>query len=57
MRLIELKITSDFKNLKGLKVSFEPSNNTYVIIGNNGSGKSSILEAIISNTRKTGIRY
>lgn len=48
MRLIELKITSDFKNLKGLKVSFNPKNNTYVIIGNNGSGKSSILEAISS---------
>ena len=48
MRLIELKITSDFKNLKGLKVAFDPRNNTYVIIGNNGSGKSSILEAISS---------
>lgn len=48
MRLIELKITSDFKNLRGLKVTFDPRNNTYVIIGNNGSGKSSILEAISS---------
>lgn len=48
MRLIELKITSDFKNLKGLKITFNPRNNTYVIIGNNGSGKSSILEAISS---------
>lgn len=48
MRLIELEINSDFKNLKGLKLSFNPQNNTYVIIGNNGSGKSSVLEAISS---------
>ena len=48
MRLIELKINSDYKNLKGLKLRFNPQNNTYVIIGNNGSGKSSILEAISS---------
>ena len=48
MRLVELNIISDFKNLKGLKLRFNPQNNTYVIIGNNGSGKSSILEAISS---------
>ncbi len=48
MRLLELKVNSDFKNLKGLKLRFNPQNNTYVIIGNNGSGKSSILEAISS---------
>jgi predicted ATP-dependent endonuclease of OLD family len=46
MRLIRLRITSTFKNLKGLQIDFQDKNGITVLIGNNGSGKSNILEAI-----------
>lgn len=46
MRLVSLKITSKFKNLKGLKIDFQDKNGITVLIGNNGSGKSNILEAV-----------
>lgn len=46
IELTRLKIISDFKNLKGLDINFKQGLDTYVLIGNNGSGKSSILEAI-----------
>lgn len=48
MKLISLKITSDFRNLKGLKLSLSDANDTYVLIGNNGTGKTNILEALSS---------
>ena len=48
MKLLTLKITSEFRNLKGLNLSFDSANDTYVIIGNNGTGKTNILEAISS---------
>lgn len=48
MRLLELKILSDYRNLKGIDLKFDKNTNTNVIIGNNGSGKSNILEAISS---------
>ena len=48
MELLTLKIHSDFRNLKGLRLAFSNNIGTYVLIGNNGSGKSSILEAISS---------
>lgn len=48
MRLIGLQINSEYRNLDGLDVYFDASTNTHILIGNNGSGKSSILEAISS---------
>lgn len=48
MKLLSLKISSEFRNLKGINLHFDPSNDTYVIIGNNGSGKTNILEALSS---------
>ena len=46
MKLISLKIKSDFRNLNGLRLSLSEDNDTYVLIGNNGTGKTNILEAI-----------
>lgn len=48
MKLLYLQINSDFRNLKGLKLELSPDTNTYVIIGNNGTGKTNILEALSS---------
>lgn len=48
MRLIGLQIFSEYRNLDGLDMYFDTSTNTHILIGNNGSGKSSILEAISS---------
>lgn len=48
MKLLTLKITSEFRNLNGLNLSFDSANDTYVIIGNNGTGKTNILEALSS---------
>lgn len=46
IELKKLRILSDFKNLKGIDVDYKQGVATYVLIGNNGSGKSSILEAL-----------
>lgn len=48
IELKNLRIDSPFKNLNGLKINFQNSNGVTVLIGNNGSGKSNILEAISS---------
>ena len=48
MKLLNLKILSDFRNLNGVELKFNAKSNTYVLIGNNGAGKSSLLEAISS---------
>ncbi len=48
MKLLSLKITSDFRNLNGLNLQFNSANDTHVIIGNNGTGKTNILEALSS---------
>lgn len=48
MKLISLKILSEFRNLNGLELKFNTQTNTYVLIGNNGAGKSSLLEAVSS---------
>jgi len=48
MKLLTLKITSEFRNLKGLNLRFDSANDTYIIIGNNGTGKTNILEALSS---------
>lgn len=36
----------DYKNLKDFSLDFEEGNNLSILIGNNGSGKSNVLEAI-----------
>jgi len=46
MKLIELYIKSHFRNLNKLKIEFPTESRACVIIGNNGAGKSNILEAI-----------
>lgn len=48
MRIINFKIFSKFRNLCGINLAFNKHVNTYVLIGNNGAGKSSLLEAISS---------
>lgn len=48
MRLEYLHIKSRFKNLDDLKLDFSDKAGITVLIGNNGSGKSNILEAISS---------
>ncbi|WP_147644965.1 ATP-dependent nuclease [Treponema pectinovorum] len=45
MKLKKLYI-KDYKNLKDFKLDFENDNGFSIIVGNNGSGKSNILEAI-----------
>lgn len=46
MRLEKLEIKSSFKNINKLLLSFSDTKGVTVLIGNNGSGKSNILEAI-----------
>ena len=48
MVINELHIRSDFRNLKGLDLKFDTTHTTNIIIGNNGAGKSNILEAFSS---------
>lgn len=48
MRLQKLKINSRFKNLDAFEIDFSNKSGITVLIGNNGSGKSNILEAISS---------
>ena len=47
MRLKHLYI-KDYKNLKDFSLDFENGNGLSILIGNNGSGKSNVLEAYIS---------
>lgn len=48
MKINELRVRSDFRNLNGLVLKFDTSHSTNIIIGNNGAGKSNILEAFSS---------
>ena len=45
MKLKSLWI-KDYKNLKDFRLDFEKGNGLSILIGNNGSGKSNVLEAI-----------
>ena len=36
----------DYKNLKDFSIDFEKGNGLSILIGNNGSGKSNVLEVI-----------
>jgi predicted ATPase len=47
MKLQYLKINSEFKNLNGIEIKFSDDENRTVIIGQNGTGKSNIIEAIV----------
>ena len=46
MRINKLTIT-DFKNLQNFSIDFDEKSFTSVIVGQNGAGKSNILEALI----------
>jgi predicted ATP-dependent endonuclease of OLD family len=48
MRLTRLKINSRYKNLENFEIDFSTKLGITVLIGNNGSGKSNLLEAISS---------
>ncbi|PQJ40106.1 hypothetical protein BTN99_20185 [Vibrio campbellii] len=48
MRLQRLKITSAYKNLNGVELNFSQAENRTVIIGQNGTGKSNLLEALVA---------
>lgn len=47
MRLQRLKVKSAYKNLEGVELIFSQKENRTVIIGQNGTGKSNILEALV----------
>lgn len=47
MRLKEIHIKGEYKNLKDFKVSFEGDNFLEVFVGKNGTGKSNFFEAIL----------
>jgi len=46
MRINKLMI-AEFKNLKNFFIDFDENSFTTVIVGQNGAGKSNILEALI----------
>ena len=48
MKIDYLHIQSQFKNLNDIKVEFDESNLMTVIVGGNGSGKSNVIEALVS---------
>lgn len=48
MKIDYLKINSKFKNLNGVTIEFDEENLMTVVIGRNGSGKSNVIEAIVS---------
>jgi predicted ATPase len=48
MKIDYLSIRSRFKNLENVTVDFDESSLMTVIVGRNGSGKSNVLEALVS---------
>ncbi|WP_223518187.1 MULTISPECIES: AAA family ATPase [unclassified Pseudomonas] len=48
MKVDKLHIRSRFKNLENVLVEFDENNLMTVIVGRNGSGKSNVLEALVS---------
>lgn len=48
MKIDYLHIRSKFKNLHDVKIEFDENNLMTVIVGSNGSGKSNVLEALVS---------
>lgn len=47
MRLLQLHIITEYKNLKDFKVNFDQNSFIDVFVGKNGTGKSNLFEAII----------
>ncbi|MEQ4661521.1 AAA family ATPase [Providencia rettgeri] len=48
MKVDRLHIRSRFKNLENVKVDFDESHLMTVVVGRNGSGKSNVLEALVT---------
>ncbi|MEN4880439.1 AAA family ATPase [Pantoea agglomerans] len=48
MKVDKLHIRSRFKNLENVKVDFDEGNLMTVVVGRNGSGKSNVLEALVT---------
>jgi ABC-type multidrug transport system ATPase subunit len=48
MKVNKLHIRSRFKNLENVKVDFDEDHLMTVVVGRNGSGKSNVLEALVS---------
>jgi predicted ATPase len=48
MKIDYLNITSQFKNLNKVRIEFHENNLMTVIVGSNGSGKSNVIEALVS---------
>jgi AAA15 family ATPase/GTPase len=48
MKVDKLHIRSRFKNLENVKVDFDEDHLMTVVVGRNGSGKSNILEALVT---------
>ena len=48
MKIDYLEIRSRFKNLENVKIDFDEDNLMTVIVGRNGSGKSNVIEALVS---------
>lgn len=48
MKVDKLHIRSRFKNLENIEVDFDEDHLMTVIVGRNGSGKSNVLEALVS---------
>ncbi|WP_345971324.1 AAA family ATPase [Sulfurimonas sp. HSL1-6] len=48
MKIESLEIKSKFKNLNNIKIDFNTEHFMTVIVGRNGSGKSNVLEALVS---------
>jgi ABC-type multidrug transport system ATPase subunit len=48
MKVNKLPIRSRFKNLENVKVDFDEDHLMTVVVGRNGSGKSNVLEALVS---------
>ena len=48
MKVDKLHVRSRFKNLENVLIDFDEKNLMTVIVGRNGSGKSNILEALVS---------
>ena len=54
MKILNLKLLN-FRNYEKLELSFNPSKN--IIIGQNGMGKTNIVEAIRSEERRVGKEF
>lgn len=56
MKIDYLKVRSPFKNLAGVFVDFDKDHLMTVIVGSNGSGKSNVLEALVSIFRNLDLK-